>query len=73
MQQQQLTHEIKELKHRLVMLEKMVTILIEIEEVSPANLTKKERSHLERTSRCLREGRADKFMNLEEFQRRLGL
>lgn len=56
-----------------VRLEKLMTMLMEIEEVTPEKLTKRERNHLERTSRYLREGRTDKFMSLEEFQQSLGL
>ncbi len=71
--EQKLTHEVEEIKHRLIILERIVTSLIEIEEVSPKNLTKEERRHLERTLSCIREGRNDKFMSLDEFERKLNL
>ena len=54
-------------------MEKVVTSLIEIEEVSPKNLTKEERGHLKRTLSYMRKGRHDKFMSLDEFERRLNL
>jgi hypothetical protein len=68
-----LAHEVKEIKQRLIILEKVVTSLIEIEEVSPKNLTKEERRRLERTLSYIREGRHDKFMSLSEFERKLNL
>jgi DNA invertase Pin-like site-specific DNA recombinase len=71
--EQKLVEEVNELKQRVVMLEKIVTSLIEIEEVSSKNLTKKERKELERTLKYVKEGRADKFMSLEELRRRVSL
>lgn len=69
--EQKLAHDVEEIKHRLVVLEKVVTSLIEIEEVSPENLPKEERRHLERTLSHIREGRHGKFMSLDEFERKL--
>jgi len=71
--EQKIAHEVEEIKHRLIVLEKVVTSLIEIEEVSPKNLSKEERKHLERTLSYIREGRYDKFMSLDEFEKRLNL
>lgn len=71
--EEKLTHEVEEIKHRLIVLEKVVTSLIEIEEVSPKNLSKEERRHLERTLSYIRSGRTDKFMSLDEFERKLNL
>lgn len=73
MVQQELTQEVEELKDRVATLERVMGMLMEVEEVSPENLTKRDRAHLERTSRYLREGRSNKFVTLEEFQKRLGL
>jgi len=44
--EQKIAHEVEEIKHRLIVLEKVVTSLIEIEEVSPKNLSKQEKRHL---------------------------
>jgi hypothetical protein len=71
--EQKLVEEVNELKQRIIMLEKIVISLIEIEEVSSKDLTRKERKELERTLKYAREGRADKFMSLEELRRRISL
>ncbi|MCX6821594.1 MAG: hypothetical protein NTW30_02325 [Candidatus Aenigmarchaeota archaeon] len=71
--EQKLAHEVEKLKHRVIVLEKVVTSLVEIEEFSPKNLSRQEKRHLERTLRYIREGRHDKFMGLDEFERKLNL
>ena len=55
------------------MLEKIVTGLIEMEELSSKDLTKKERKELERTLKYINKGRTDKFMTLGELRTRLKL
>lgn len=62
-----------ELKQRLVVLEKIVTGLIEIEEVSLKNLTKEEKKQLEKTLKYMSKGESEKFMSLEDLGKKLGL
>lgn len=71
--EQKLAEEVNKLKQRVIMLEKIVTNQIEIEELSEEDLTKEERKELERTLRYIKEGRTDKFLSLEELKRRLRL
>lgn len=69
--EQKLIKEVNKLKQRMIMLEKTVTNLIEIEEVNPKNLTKDEKKNLRRTLKNINKGKFEKFISLEDLKKKI--
>lgn len=66
-----LKHKIQQLEKRVSLLEKIASNFIEIEKVTPKDLTKEESKLLKETSEDIKHKRWNRFMTLEELERKL--
>ena len=70
---QDLIEDVKTLKQRVFLIEKLVINMIGIEEINLKKLSAGEKRSLKRTLGYIREGKSDKFMDLEDLRKNLNL
>lgn len=68
----ELAHEVEELKHKVVVLEKLVLTMVSVEKISRKDLTKEQKSLLDETLDDIRNNRLDRFISFEEFKKHVG-
>lgn len=67
----ELAHEVEELKHKVVVLEKLVFTMVSVEKVSRKDLTKEQVNLLDETLDDIINKRHDRFISFEDFKKRL--
>lgn len=68
----ELAHEVEELRHKVVILEKLVFTMVSVEKVSRKDLTKAQTLLLDETLDDIRNKRYDRFISFDEFKNRVG-
>lgn len=68
----ELAHEVEELKHKVVTLEKLVLTMVSVEKISRKDLTKEQRILFDETLDDIMNKRYDRFLSFEELKKRIG-
>ncbi len=65
----ELAHEVEELRHKVVILEKLVFTMVSVEKISRKDLTKEQINLLDETLDDIINKRHDRFISFEDFKK----